>query len=100
VAERRVAVLSITLSSGVARRGALLALMASVSGIVAGRFPSLGLARRGRRKKERKRLRRQCKKQCKQVQRDCLFVCRNLGNPDDVCHPQCATARHGCRRGC
>ena len=24
----------------------------------------------------------------------------NLGNPDDVCHPQCATARHGCRRGC
>lgn len=59
-----------------------------------------GLARHGRRKKERKRLRKQCKTQCKHVQRDCLHVCRNLGNPDDVCPPQCATARRGCRRGC
>ena len=30
----------------------------------------------------RKRLRHQCKKMCKRVQRNCLYVCQNLGNPD------------------
>ena len=100
MAERRFALLTIILSRGLDRRGALLTLTAGVSGVVAGYVPISGLARRGRRKKERKRLRKQCKKLCKQVQRDCLFVCRNLVNPDDVCHPRCATARRGCRRGC
>ena len=100
MAEWRFDRLTISLARRLGRRGALLTLTAGVSGIVAGHVPISGLAGRGRRKKERKRLRKQCKKQCKRVQRDCLFVCRNLGNPDDVCHPQCATARRGCRRGC
>ncbi len=77
------------------RRKVLLALASGFIAAIPG-GPSPGLARRGRRKTERKRLR----KQCKHVQRDCLSVCRNLGNPADVCHPQCATARRGCRRGC
>jgi hypothetical protein len=75
------------------------AVVAAIAALVAA-LPRPGLARRGRPKKERQRLRKQCKNQCKHVQRDCLFVCRNLGNPDDVCNPQCATARRGCRRGC
>jgi hypothetical protein len=100
VAERRFALLTLSLARGLDRRDVLLALTAGVSGIWAGQFSFPALARRGRRKKERKRLRKQCKKQCKRVQRDCLFVCRNLGNPADVCHPRCATARRGCRRGC
>lgn len=82
---------------GFGRRRVLRALAAGAS-VLAGSLS--GLARRGRRKTERKRLRKPCKKQCKHVQRDCLYVCRNLGNPADVCHPQCATARRGCRRGC
>lgn len=97
--ERRFVMLAGFLSRGLGRRGALLALVAGLSAPASG-IPSPGLARRGRRKNERQRLRTQCKKQCKHVQRDCLFVCRTLGNADDVCHPQCATARRGCRRGC
>ena len=91
--------LTVLLGRRLGRRTLLLALAAGfIAAIPAG--PSPGLARRGRRKTQRKRLRKQCKKQCNHVQRDCLYVCRNLGNPDDVCHPQCATARRGCRRGC
>ena len=82
------------------RRRTMQAAIAAAIATLAGALPRPGLARHGRRKKERQRLRKQCKRQCKHVQRDCLFVCRNLGNPDDVCHPRCATARRGCRRGC
>jgi hypothetical protein len=97
---RRFDLCLVSLARSLDRRGVLLALTAGVSAAVAGGLPGPAPARRGRRKKERKRLRKQCKRQCKRVQRDCLFVCRNLGNPDDVCHPRCATARRGCRRGC
>ena len=48
----------------------------------------------------RKRLRHQCTKMCKRVQRDCLYVCQNLGNPDEICNPQCSIARQSCRQGC
>src|SRR5688500_16009930 len=55
VAEQRFDLLTITLSRGLDRRRALLALTAGVSGIVAAFSPDPGLARRGRRKKGRKR---------------------------------------------
>jgi hypothetical protein len=48
----------------------------------------------------RKRLRHQCRKQCNQVHKDCLHLCHLRGYPDEICHPQCATAKHGCRGGC
>ena len=99
MSERRFDLLAVSLSRRLDRRGVVLALAAGLGAVAAG-VPRPVLARLGRRKTERKRLRKQCKQQCKRVQRDCLHVCRNLGNPDDVCHPRCATARRGCRRGC
>jgi hypothetical protein len=48
----------------------------------------------------RKRLRHKCHKQCNQVHKDCLHLCHLRGYPDEICHPQCATAKHGCRGGC
>jgi hypothetical protein len=99
MSERRFDLLAVSLSRRLDRRSVLLVLAGGLSAVASG-VSSPILARRGRRKTERKRLRKQCKQQCKRVQRDCLDVCRNLGNPDDVCHPRCATARRGCRRGC
>jgi hypothetical protein len=90
-----------TLARRLARRDALRALTALLAGgAFAHRLAPPGLARKRHHGAPRKRLRRRCRRQCRRVHSDCLRNCRNLGNPDDICNPQCSAAKRSCRRGC
>ena len=99
-----------TIFARLARRRAALRALAALLGMgafaaaqgdpVSGRKGHHHHHHRRQRHNPRKRLRHQCTKMCKRVQRDCLYVCQNLGNPDEICNPQCTIARQSCRQGC